>query len=149
MLAFLALANGRLPSRDQVTGLLWSDRADEQARSSLRQSLTALRKSLNGSGEQVIVARGDSVGVNPSLVTVDALDFMRLAGTGTKNELKLANDLYGGQLLDGISVRDQAFDDWLGTERSRLHEIAVSTADHLLAEWLKIGDDKRAIAAAQ
>jgi len=149
LLAYLALANGRLSSRDQVAGLLWSDRADEQARSSLRQSLAALRKSLNGGGERVIIARGDSVGLDPSLLTVDAVEFMRLAGTRTNSELHLANDLYVGQLLDGISVRDQAFDDWLGVERTRLHEIAISTADRLLAEWLKIGDDNRAIAAAQ
>ena len=43
LLAYLALAGGQSRSRDQLAGLLWSDRGDAQAKGSLRQALSALR----------------------------------------------------------------------------------------------------------
>src|SRR5262249_59910407 len=48
LLAFLAMPAGVLRSRDKVTGLLWSDRGDSQARDSLKQAVFKLRKSLDG-----------------------------------------------------------------------------------------------------
>ena len=44
LLAYLALHPGEAQARERLAALLWSDRGDEQARSSLRQALTALRK---------------------------------------------------------------------------------------------------------
>ncbi|MDX1424561.1 MAG: hypothetical protein R3322_15555, partial [Kiloniellales bacterium] len=40
LLAYLALAPGRRRTRDELSALLWSDRGEAQARSSLRQSLS-------------------------------------------------------------------------------------------------------------
>ena len=40
LLAYLALANGRPVSRDKLAGVLWEFSADEQARTSLRQTLS-------------------------------------------------------------------------------------------------------------
>ena len=39
LLGYLGLQSGRPVSRDKLCGLLWADRAEEQARGSLRQSL--------------------------------------------------------------------------------------------------------------
>src|SRR5262249_13620073 len=46
LLAYLAVPAGRAHTRDKLTGLLWSDRGDEQARNSLRQALTELGRIL-------------------------------------------------------------------------------------------------------
>src|SRR5215470_19487896 len=46
LLAYLALTGGQRHSRDKLAALLWEDRADQQARTSLRQTLAVLRKSL-------------------------------------------------------------------------------------------------------
>ena len=43
LLAILALAPGHQATRERLCGLLWSDRGEEQARGSLRQSLAVLR----------------------------------------------------------------------------------------------------------
>ena len=48
LLAYLALPPGKERSREEVMALLWSERGDEQARSSLRQALSGLRKELGG-----------------------------------------------------------------------------------------------------
>ena len=61
LLAYLALAPGRARSRDQLAGLLWSDRAEAQAKSSLRQALTALRRGLQENGSLVLATEGESV----------------------------------------------------------------------------------------
>src|SRR5262245_56463627 len=47
LLAYLAMARGRPQSRDKLSALLWEDRGEVQARASLRQELTVLRKVLN------------------------------------------------------------------------------------------------------
>ena len=46
LLAYLALNAEQRHRRDKLATLLWGDRLDEQARQSLRQSLSALRKAL-------------------------------------------------------------------------------------------------------
>ena len=47
LLAYLALGPGEALRREKLMVLLWSDRGEEQARTSLRQTLTALRKGLD------------------------------------------------------------------------------------------------------
>jgi DNA-binding SARP family transcriptional activator len=61
LLAILALSSGRRVTRERICGLLWSDRAEEQARSSLRQSLAALRKELGGDEDWLIHTRDDQI----------------------------------------------------------------------------------------
>ena len=48
LLAYLALSPGQARSREELVGLLWGDRGEQQARASLRQSLSELRKALGG-----------------------------------------------------------------------------------------------------
>ena len=50
LLAYLAIHHGRFLLRERLANLLWSDRADAQARDSLRQSLAALRKAFRSVG---------------------------------------------------------------------------------------------------
>ena len=44
LIAILALAEGTPVPRGRLTGIWWGDRGEDQARSSLRQAFTALRK---------------------------------------------------------------------------------------------------------
>ena len=46
MLAYLGVKPAQLVSRDKMAALLWSSTATEQARQSLRQTLSSLRKEL-------------------------------------------------------------------------------------------------------
>ena len=54
LLAVLALSPGMAATRERLAGLLWGGRPDEQARSSLRQSLAALRKELGDADEAIL-----------------------------------------------------------------------------------------------
>lgn len=127
LIACLALPPGVARSRERLTCLLWGDRADEQARGSLRQALSDLR---HGLGEPTpLMADRETVAIDPAYVTVDAVEFERLAKAG---ELERAAELYRGDLLDGVSVPDTGFEDWLLVERTRFHDLAVQVLTDLV-----------------
>src|SRR5262249_40176977 len=119
LLAYLALPPGRAHARNKLTGLLWSDRGDEQARNSLRQALTELGRAFVPVEPSPLVKGRDTLALDPAAVEVDALLFERLAASDHADDLRRAADLYVGDLLDGLGVRDRSFEDWLLVERQR------------------------------
>src|SRR3569623_421565 len=78
LLAILAMAAGTGQSRDRLTGLLWSECGDQQARDSLKQSLTRLRRGL-GAAAHLLVSDRSTVRLDPEGLAVDAAEFERLA----------------------------------------------------------------------
>ncbi len=145
LLAYLALNPGKRLSREKLVGLLWSDRGDAQARSSLRQALVALRHDLVGIKPTPLLLEGDAVAIAPSAVSTDVADFGRLAASKSAYELRQAAALYEGDLLEGLAVRDPAFDEWLSVERGRLHETAINALGKLLCHL----ENAEAVAAGQ
>ncbi|MCZ6723015.1 MAG: hypothetical protein O6938_03750, partial [Gammaproteobacteria bacterium] len=79
LLAYLALAPGVRHPRERLINLLWSDRGEEQARNSLRQSLSSIKKSLKAACPLLLEVDRTTVRVNPNLIQVDALEFEQLA----------------------------------------------------------------------
>jgi len=96
LLAYLALPTGRAHSRDKLTGLLWSDRGDEQARNSLRQALAELVRVLAGVEPAPLVKGRDTLALDPQAVEVDAIAFERLAASAAVDDLRHAMELYAG-----------------------------------------------------
>ncbi len=115
LLAYLALNAGQPQSRDKLAALLWGERFDEQARQSLRQGISKLRKALGGGTPEVLVTDGDDVAVNSDAIDIDAVEFERLASEGTPAALNEAAGLYIGGLLEGLEVKETGFEDWIGT----------------------------------
>lgn len=56
LLAYLILRRGVPVPRETILGLLWSERGDDQARASLRQALSLIRKALGSVAGDLIVA---------------------------------------------------------------------------------------------
>ena len=108
LVAYLALAPGGKRTRDELVALLWGDRGEQQARSSLRQSLSELRKALGDAKNSPLIAGRDAVSLDAEVVNVDAAEFERLIDDGTPAALERAAELYRGELLDGIGVHDLA-----------------------------------------
>jgi TolB-like protein len=148
LVAYLALSPGQQRSREELVGLLWGERGEEQSRSSLRQSLSELRKALGEPGESLLTADRDSVSRNAEAVDVDVSAFERLIDEGTPTALEQAAELYRGGLLDGIGVHDPAFEDWLRGDRQRLNERACDAIAKLLDHQLA-GDSETAIATGR
>ena len=145
LIAILALAPRRETTRDRLAGLLWSDRGEVQARSSLRQALVALRKDLSGLDADPLVLNGDHVGLAPELLAIDVIEFLVAAASADPAGLQRAAALYAGPLLDGLNVADNGFDDWLREARSDLASQAMKVLT-ALAETL-VGGDR--VAAAE
>ena len=142
MLAFLALSPGRAQARETLIGLLWGNRGEDQARSSLRHALSALRKAL---GAAAVVAERDTVALAPEAVEADVGQFERLVAEATPEALERAAALYRGELLEGASVAEPAFQEWLSFEQARLRELARRALAKLLDHQVASGAAAEAI----
>lgn len=148
LLAYLALRPGESHSRDRLATLLWEDADEELARTSLRQALAALRKSLPADAHKALLADTESVGIDPAIVSSDLHAFRRALTAGTRTSLQEAMTHYRGDLLDGFDARSTAFDEWLNTERITLRK-QLSDALNTLAELcIANGDSEGALAAS-
>lgn len=92
LLAYLACQPGLRAERNTLADLLWSDRGESQARASLRQELSVLRKALGG-----------------------ALDANRQAVWLAPGEVAVRSG--PGVFLQGFDLPSEAFEDWLREQR--------------------------------
>jgi TolB-like protein/DNA-binding SARP family transcriptional activator len=132
LLTYLALSPGKSFPRDKLAALLWSDRSEEQARHSLRQTLTVVRNELGGGEPPAFITEGDRIGLNAEAVDADVSAFERLVAAGGVGDLEEACALYRGDLLEDVSVRDEGYEEWLLVERQRLHGVALRALGRLL-----------------
>lgn len=139
LLAYLAFHSGQMKARDKLAALLWGDTSDARARHSLRQALVTLRRALRRAAGSCLVEEGDAVGVSPAAVEVDVALFERLMTDGSPEALDRAAKLYRGDLLEGISVEEPPFEEWLRAERERLRELAVEGLAKLLGHLTRTG----------
>lgn len=118
LLAALALARHRSLTRAHLARLLWGGRsAAEQARGSLRQTLTRIRRA----GVELVTTDPDSVSL-PGSIEIDVDAFCTALARGDAAEAIRA---YRGDLMEGLAFRDASIDDWLARERARLRALAI------------------------
>ncbi|MFO1073086.1 MAG: AAA family ATPase [Geminicoccaceae bacterium] len=133
LLAYLAAAPERAVSRAHLAGLLWGDRAERQARGSLRQELHQLRRGLTALDPQPLRLVADQVALDAARLDVDVIEFQRLAGRDDHRSLQRAAALYRGELLGELQSAEREFQDWLALERQRLRGLAVTVLERLMA----------------
>jgi DNA-binding SARP family transcriptional activator/TolB-like protein/Tfp pilus assembly protein PilF len=116
LFAYLLMRRGTTVPRQTLLGLLWADRAEAQARSSLRQALNVLRTCLDDVAEAVLISSSESVSVraNAVLTDLDRLDADAFSDVGGNPHAD------GLELLEGLALGEPAFDDWLAGERERV-----------------------------
>ena len=90
ILAYLSLAPDYTVPRARLVNLLWSERGEAQARSSLRQALAALKKGLREAEQMPLESGRETVALLGGHVAVDALDFERLAESDDVADLEAA-----------------------------------------------------------
>lgn len=106
LLALLLASPGQRRTRIWLQGMLWSDRAPEQASGSLRQALSNVRKAL-GRQEDRLKSDRTTLWFQP--------------------EVALDGDMPGEFLAD-LDIRDPEFSDWLRDRRSRQEDEPPSAA---------------------
>lgn len=151
LLAYLSVRPAQLVSRDKIAGILWSSTGPEQARQSLRQLLSTLRKDLAAiaPNDRILVEESDFLGVDTSGVTSDVNDFETLLATGTEEALASAVALYRGDFLDGFTINEERFDNWSLAERDRLRRAALRAHSQLLELQTRRDAIDEAIGTAQ
>ncbi len=148
LLALLACRAGEAQPRERLTGLLWGDRSDRQARHSLSQTLTSIRHALRDVADPLTIER-ETVAACMDTVTADVIEVAELAERGDLASLRRAADLYRGPLLEGLRLREPAFEEWLAQERSRLHSLGLSVMTRLAAREAEIGEVAAAASALE
>src|SRR5215467_7734225 len=119
LLGYLALREGVEVSRGVLTGLLWGERSESQARGSLRQTLSELRAALAESASQTIIATKETIAWAAGSAWIDAKVVETAAGLADRDALRDAAELTGGELMEGLSIADSGFEQWLAAERER------------------------------
>jgi TolB-like protein/DNA-binding SARP family transcriptional activator len=151
LLAFLAVHEGQAVSRDQLSTLLWGNTATEQARQSLRQALVAVRGVLGTVAGELIVADTDSVILKPNsgFASSDLAEFHSCCRSSDAGELERAAALWRGELLTGLHIPVEPFNDWLSPERQRLGTMRAELLLRVADARASAGDLPGAIAAVR
>ncbi|MEW8398751.1 MAG: BTAD domain-containing putative transcriptional regulator, partial [Candidatus Thiodiazotropha sp.] len=137
LLAWLALHQEKSQPRERLALLLWEESGDAQARHSLRQALSGLRKVL-GSHADALVTDQESVLLRSGYIVSDSGSFDALLKEAqTPEQLTKLTSLYGGEFLEGFNPRANNYEEWLMTQRSHYRELAINTMSKLLAHYLQ------------
>ena len=123
LLGYLALREGTEVARSALTGLLWGERSESQARASLRQALSELRTALGALAQHSIIATKEAITWVSGAAWVDAKALEGAAGSKDERTLRAAADLIGGELMEGLSISEPSFEQWLASERERFRLI--------------------------
>ena len=130
LLAVLATSPDMRRSREWLATLLWERSAEEQARASLRQTLSEVRRALGVDHDGLLDANADSVWLDSGRVTTDVAEFERLVGSCDPRDAETAIGIWSGDFLEGFGIRsEELFDEWLTTERNRLRTLWLQAMD--------------------
>jgi len=151
LLAWLGVKPAQRVSRDKIASLLWSSTAPEQARQSLRQTLSSLRRELAqvSPTDKILVEEGDLLGLDETKVEADVPILESLVAGGSEDALRRAVELYRGDFLEAFQINEDRFDQWAIAERDRLHRMILRAHAHLLELLMRRGATDDAIAMAQ
>ncbi|MER9504753.1 hypothetical protein [Mesorhizobium sp. M0579] len=136
MVAYLALQSGHAQSREKLAGLLWGVNGDAQARMSLRQAVSAVRKAMHASGGRFLTD-GEKLALHLGELDFDVARFEALTVSTVPEDLERALVIYRGDLL---GLKEEPFEDWLRVQRERLRAMAVAVLDRLVAHYSAAND---------
>ncbi|MEM7115842.1 MAG: BTAD domain-containing putative transcriptional regulator, partial [Chloroflexota bacterium] len=169
LFVYLTMEHEKRHSRLALSRLFWPEADDGDARNSLRVSLHRLRKTLDSYAPQlsqhIFYGNRQTIyaTIDPDYIQVDALTFEANLKAIAKHphpsladcptclaQLDQTLKLYRGDFLAGQLVgMNHAFDEWILTQRERLHEQAVHGFTQLLDIMARQHKIKEVVALAQ
>jgi len=136
LLIYLARAPRHRCTREQLIGLLWPDKDDDEARGSTREALRTLRQFV---GDDHLTATGDVIQLVDGAVELDTDEFERLV---KQRDWARATALIKGEFLQGFKIPDASgFEDWLTVERSHWRGLSMHAFLSHAEERLDAGDE--------
>ena len=111
LIAMLAVSKDGERARGWLQTQLWGSREPKEANGSLRRELSDLRRRLNQPSWSPLVCERDRVRLDLDIVSIDVL----------QPEDEALESGLAGEFLEGIDIPgEDAFEDWLREQRSRL-----------------------------
>lgn len=132
LLALLAMRLGQAVMRERVCSLLWPDFRDQQARHNLRQAVHYVRKALSNAVRSALISEPHALALDAAAVQVDVAQIESLSASTGRDALRAAAQAYRGDLLEGMAINEQPFEEWLRFERERLRALMVSGLGRLI-----------------
>lgn len=171
LLAYLSIESARPHRRAELAALLWPDSPSAKAAHNLSQTLLRLRGALRESQGQApssqqpfLLASSQEVQFNPlSDYWLDVAQFRELIRAQRQHRhdagvacptcvgwLDQATDLYRGELLAGVAIRDSMpFEEWQLVQQEALHMEAVDALSLLVSYYQQCGESQRVQAYAR
>lgn len=146
LLAVLAVRPGALVSRDRLLGLLWPDSPEMQARASLRQALSQLRRVLP---DQALVTVGDQLRLDPGRAGSDVARLDTLLRLDDPVQGLAATELYRGRFLADLPLLGEPFEDWRRMEAERLHALLLARLHAWLTRLAEAGENVAALSLGE
>ncbi|MEE9375874.1 MAG: hypothetical protein V3V04_06020 [Rhizobiaceae bacterium] len=121
LLAMLFTAHGNTKARGWLADHLWSDRSNEQASGSLRQTLSEIRQAL-GEHKHLLTSDKTKISIDTSDIWIDAYDseYIRKL-TGSQAQLP--------EFLENVDIRDVEYEHWLTLQRNHFEGHFQKTDD--------------------
>ena len=141
LLAILGMSGKQGLSRDRIEAYLWPESTGPRAQHALDQTVYAIRHAL---GNDVIVATGRELRLNPDHIRVDVWEFEQAIRA---SQWTVAVGRYKGPLLDGFHFAESHdLESWIDANRTRLrleYQKAIAVLANSSAE---AGDHSQSVA---
>ena len=149
LLAYLALERGQHP-REQLADLFWPEADIEDARASLRTTLSYVRQALGAEVDAILLTTRESVGLLPSApLDLDVRELSeaqrlmrRSQGTGAlRRQMETVVQQYRGPFLEDVSLPDAPdFEAWMEGQRTYWRGVEEELLDRLATLQAHDGD---------
>jgi len=134
LIVYMALRGAEASAREAAMLLFGSDEG-----SGIRGLIHELQYAFRYLPPGLVVEDGDSLRFHEESVSVDTQRFDRLAASNSINSTREAAELYRANLLDGLAVGIEQFEDWLSERRLHYWRAALTIFGRLLAAQIKAG----------
>lgn len=147
LLTYLCLHPGMPQSREKLATLLWENSSSAHGRASLRQTLSAISRLLQGT-PPIVDAQHDWLSLRSENLTTDVAEFERSIRSDDRTTLAHGVSLYRGDLLESVDVKSASLETWLIGERHRLRASAIAAMLRLLKQQRADNTSEPSIALA-
>ena len=140
LLAMIACSPKGGLRREEAAAVLWSRSPDKQARTNLRQAISSIRAAFD---DKILLSNGGQLFLDRDYVELDTDTLV--AGVVSPDT---PIERFGGSFLEGVSVTEPPFEEWLATKRAGFARTVRDILFDAGTAALKSGDTRRALTAA-
>jgi adenylate cyclase len=148
LLGHLALTTTGSVNRHKLVGVLWNDKAEASALTSLRQVLPEIRAAFAAAGFDGFSTGRADVALDLQAVSVDAADVLASAQAGQAHPLLFRSPRVFERMLEEFSEMDPGYRAWLLSERQSRHDQVIRLLQSAMVDANRSNRDRIQLALA-